>query len=134
MNILLQFRSLSKSLSSFEKILSPVAILFAVVIAPAGAAAQTISPRSCDLYASGTPCVAAFSTTRALYRAYTGPLYQVTRQSDKTHTDIGLLRDGYANAVTQDKFCANTSCTITKLYDQSPNHNDLTPAPPGGAA
>ncbi|KAG5992685.1 Alpha-L-arabinofuranosidase, partial [Claviceps lovelessii] len=32
----------------------------------------------CDIYAGGgTPCVAAHSTTRALYKAYTGPLYQV---------------------------------------------------------
>jgi hypothetical protein len=82
----MQLRSLSKSLSSFGKILSPVAILFAVAITPVGAASsQTVSPRSCDLYASATPCVAAFSTTRALYRAYTGPLYQVTRQSDKAY-------------------------------------------------
>ena len=42
---------------------------------------------SCDIYASaGAPCVAAHSTTRALYAAYNGPLYQVLRQSDgKTH-------------------------------------------------
>jgi hypothetical protein len=73
-------------MSSFGKLLSPVAILFAVAITPVGAASsQTVSPRSCDLYASATPCVAAFSTTRALYRAYTGPLYQVTRQSDKAY-------------------------------------------------
>ena len=124
-----------KSHSLFGKILSPTIILFAVAITPVGvASAQTITPRPCDLYASTTPCVAAFSTTRALYSAYTGPLYQVTRQTDKAHTNIGLLPDGYANAAAQDTFCANTSCTITKLYDQSPNHNDLTPAPPGGAA
>jgi hypothetical protein len=123
-----------KSLSRFGKILSPVFVLFAVAIAPVAASAQKLNPRPCDLYASATPCVAAFSTTRALYSAYTGPLYQVTRQSDKTSTDIGLLRDGYANVATQDAFCAKTSCTITKLYDQSPNHNDLTPAPPGGAS
>ncbi len=124
-----------KSLSLFANILSPIVVLFAVAITPAGAAAaQKVKPRPCDLYASATPCVAAISTTRALYRAYTGPLYQVTRQSDKTHTDIGLLPHGYANAAAQDTFCANTSCTITKLYDQSPNHNDLTPAPPGGAS
>ena len=124
-----------KSHSSFGKILSRTIIFFAVAISPVDvASAQTITPRPCDLYASTTPCVAAFSTTRALYSAYTGPLYQVTRQSDKDHTNIGLLPDGYANAAAQDTFCANTSCTITKLYDQSPNHNDLTPAPPGGAA
>ena len=118
-----------------EKSCRPQLVLFAIAITPTGvASAQTVTPRPCDLYASATPCVAAFSTTRALYRAYTGPLYQVTRQSDKTYTDIGLLPDGYAKAAAQDTFCANTSCTITKLYDQSPNHNDLTPAPPGGAA
>lgn len=131
----MQLKSLSRSLSWLGIIPSPLAILFAFTIIPAGAASsQTVSPRPCDLYASATPCVAAFSTTRALYRSYTGPLYQVTRQSDKAHTDIGLLRNGYADAKTQDNFCANTSCTITKLYDQSPNHNDLTPAPPGGAS
>ena len=96
--------------------------------------AQAVTARPCDLYAPATPCVAAISTTRALYKGYTGPLYQVTRASDGTESDIGLLRDGYANAETQDTFCANTSCTITKLYDQSPMHNDLTLAPPGGAA
>ena len=124
-----------KTRSWFGKILSRTAVLFAIAIIPIGvASAQTVTPRPCDLYASATPCVAAFSTTRALYSTYTGPLYQVTRQSDKTYTDIGLLPDGYAKVAAQDTFCANTSCTITKVYDQSPNHNDLAPAPPGGAA
>jgi len=124
-----------KSHSLFGKILSPAIIFLAVALSPVDvASAQTITPRPCDLYASTTPCVAAFSTTRALYSAYTGPLYQVTRQSDKARTNIGLLADGYANAAAQDTFCAGTSCALTKLYDQSPNHNDLTPAPPGGAA
>ena len=124
-----------KSLSSLGKNLSPAVVLFAFAITPVGvASAQAVTPRPCDLFASTTPCVAAFSTTRALYSAYTGPLYQVTRQSDKAHTNIGLLPDGYANAAAQDSFCANTSCTISKLYDQSSHHNDLTPAPPGGAA
>jgi non-reducing end alpha-L-arabinofuranosidase len=124
-----------KSSSLLGNILSLAVLLFAVAMNLVGvASAQTVAPRRCDLIAPATPCVAAISTTRALYRAYTGPLYQVTRQSDKRHINIGLLRDGYANAAAQDTFCANTSCTITRLYDQSPNHNDLTPAPPGGAA
>ena len=124
-----------KSTSSFGNILLFVTLLFVFAMASVGTvSAQKTTPRPCDLLASATPCVAAISTTRALYRAYTGPLYQVTRQSDKTHTNIGLIRDGYANAAAQDAFCANTTCTITRLYDQSPNHNDLTPAPPGGAA
>jgi hypothetical protein len=124
-----------KSTSLFGNILSLTAVLFAFAVHPAGvAAAQAATPRPCDLIASATPCVAAISTTRSLYRKYIGPLYQVTRQSDNAHTDIGLLPDGYANAAAQDTFCASSTCTITRLYDQSPNHNDLTPAPPGGAA
>jgi hypothetical protein len=120
---------------SIVKVVSLAVILSAVLIVQTGvASAQTITPRPCDLYASTTPCVAAFSTTRALYKAYTGPLYAVTRQSDKTSINIGLLPDGYAKAAVQDAFCAKTSCTITKIYDQSSNRNDLTPAPPGGAA
>ena len=88
----------------------------------------------CDIYAAGgTPCVAAHSTTRALYASYTGPLYQVRRLSDNAVKDIRALeRGGYADAAAQDRFCANTTCLITKLYDQSPMHNDLTQAPRGG--
>jgi non-reducing end alpha-L-arabinofuranosidase len=124
-----------RSLSLFKKILWPAVILFAVATTRADAAsAQTVSPRPCDIYASATPCVAAFSTTRALYRAYRGPLYQVTRKSDNASVDVNVLPDGYANAARQNTFCTGTACTITKIYDQSPNHNDLTPAPPGGAS
>jgi hypothetical protein len=99
--------------------------------APAQAAAGS---RPCDIYAAGgTPCVAAYSTTRALYRAYDGPLYQVTRASDGATARIGPLRPGgYAAAAGQGSFCAGTVCTITRLYDQSPRHNDLGVGPVGG--
>lgn len=52
----------------------------------------------CDIYASGgTPCVAAHSTTRPLYGAYSGPLYQVRRSSDNTTRDVRPLSvGGYA--------------------------------------
>jgi hypothetical protein len=87
----------------------------------------------CDIYAGGgTPCIGAHSTTRALFGSYNGPLYQVQRASDKAYTNIGLLSaGGVANAAAQDSFCANTSCTITKIYDQSSNHNDM-PISSGG--
>ena len=100
---------------------------------PAAAPAATTS-HSCDLYASGgTPCVAAFSTTRALYGAYSGSLYQVRRSSDGSTLNIGTLSaGGYADAAAQDSFCAGTSCTITIIYDQSGRGNNLTPAPGGG--
>jgi hypothetical protein len=107
---------------------------FAILASSGLASAQKIETWPCDLFAASAPCGAAFSTIRSLYGSYNGPLYQVTRKTDNTHVDVGILRDGFANAVIQDTFCANTVCAITKIYDQSPNHNDLTPAPPGSAA
>jgi hypothetical protein len=93
----------------------------------------------CDIYAAaGDPCVAAHSTTRALYGSYNGPLYRIVRQSDGKALDIGVVPPsasdpgGYADAAAQDAFCANTTCWIAKIYDQSPKHNDLTQAPRGG--
>jgi hypothetical protein len=90
----------------------------------------------CDIYSSGgTPCVAAHSTTRALYNAYTGSLYRVRRGSDGGTLDIKpLSAGGVANAAAQDSFCAGTTCTIATIYDQSGRGNHLTKAPPGGAA
>jgi hypothetical protein len=87
----------------------------------------------CDIYASGgTPCVAAHGTTRALYNAYNGPLYQVKRGSDGKTTDIfPLSAGGVANAATQDSFCAKTTCLISVIYDQSGSANHLYQAPKG---
>ncbi|UWE13865.1 arabinofuranosidase catalytic domain-containing protein [Actinacidiphila bryophytorum] len=81
----------------------------------------------CDIYNSGgTPCVAAHSTVRALYGSYSGSLYQVRRSSDSATRNIGVLAaGGYADAAAQDSFCANTSCVITVVYDQSGRGNDL---------
>ena len=107
--------------------------------------AESAPPRPqgpCDIYAAaGTPCVAAHSTTRALYASYNGPLYQVLRQSDGKTLDVGVVQPadspvpnagGYAKAAAQDAFCADTYCWITTIYDQSPKHNNLTQAPRGG--
>jgi hypothetical protein len=97
-------------------------------------ASQAAGSLPCDIYQSGgTPCVAAHSTTRALYSSYNGPLYQVRRSSDNTTRNIGLLSaGGYADAAAQDSFCSGTSCVITVIYDQSGRGNNLTQAPPGG--
>ncbi|MEU8179076.1 arabinofuranosidase catalytic domain-containing protein [Microbispora hainanensis] len=83
--------------------------------------------RPCDIYASGgTPCVAAHSTTRALFRSYSGNLYQVRRSSDNATRNIGVLTTGgTADAAAQDSFCAGTTCVITVVYDQSGRGNDL---------
>ena len=109
----------------------------------AGSSATPARPEGpCDIYAAaGDPCVAAHSTTRALYAGYNGPLYQILRQSDGKTQNIGVVQPsaspvsdpgGYADADAQDRFCANTYCWITTIYDQSPKHNDLTQAPRGG--
>jgi non-reducing end alpha-L-arabinofuranosidase len=93
----------------------------------------------CDIYAAaGNPCVAAHSSTRALYASYNGPLYQIMRQSDGKTLDIGVVQPregdggGYADASAQDAFCANTYCWITTIYDQSGKRNHLVQAPRGG--
>ena len=90
------------------------------------------SQRPCDIYArAGTPCVAAFSSTRALFGDYAGPLYEVERASDGATLNIGVLRrGGYANAAAQDAFCARTSCVVEKIYDQTGEHNNLVPQAP----
>ena len=86
----------------------------------------------CDIYQSGnTPCVAAHSTVRALYGFYNGKLYQVQRVADNATKDIyPLALGGYADSSAQDTFCAQTNCTISIIYDQSPEHNDLSVSPP----
>lgn len=116
----------------------PVATM--IVAAQTGAGRKARPQGPCDVYAAGgSPCVAAHSSTRALYASYNGPLYQVLRQSDGKKLDIGVVQPsatdggGYADAAAQDNFCANTYCWITTLYDQSGHHNDITQAPRGPA-
>src|SRR5262245_890416 len=119
-------------MSGLGRAVAAAAVVVGALLAqPLQASAQS-GARPCDIYAAaGTPCVAAHSTTRALYSGYTGPLYQVARQSDGAVKDIGVVAGGYADAAAQDAFCANTVCWISTLYDQSANHNDLTQAPRG---
>jgi hypothetical protein len=113
------------------------AVAFAAGLTVAAAApSQAATQGPCDIYAAGgTPCVAAHSTTRALYASYNGNLYQVRRSSDNATLNIGVTSaGGYANAAAQDSFCAGTTCVITEIYDQSGRGNNLTDAPAGGAA
>jgi hypothetical protein len=69
----------------------------------------------CDIYSCGnTPCVAAHSSTRALYDSYSGPLYQFLRASDGTTADIPPLSAGsVADAAAQDSFCHGAGCSIS---------------------
>ncbi len=99
----------------------------------AGGGSTGTQKRVCDIFAAGsTPCVAAHSTVRALYAAYDGNLYQVTRASDKTTKDIGVSSAGsVADAAVQDTFCSGTTCSISIIYDQSGKNNHLRQGPPG---
>jgi len=104
-----------------------------------GAGSMTRGPGPCDIYATAsTPCGAAYSTVRALSSKYMGFLYQVRNMSSSTNTgtggttkDIGMTADGYADSAAQDTFCAGSTCTISKIYDQSGNANDLSRGPAG---
>ncbi|MGC4050140.1 MAG: arabinofuranosidase catalytic domain-containing protein [Paludibaculum sp.] len=129
--------------SRFAPLLTLALPICAALTMSTGSAAAPARPQGpCDIYAAaGTPCVAAHSSTRALYAAYQGPLYQVLRQSDGRTLDIGVVppsaqpvpdAGGYANSAAQDAFCANTYCWISILYDQSPKRNHLIQAPRGG--
>lgn len=134
-----------KNKSSFIVILAlalvlPVTMMMVILMVGTGCNVTSVRPEGpCDIYAAaGSPCVAAHSSTRALYASYNGPLYQVMRQSDGKTLDIGVVRPskgdpgGYADAAAQDEFCADTYCWITILYDQSGKGNHLTQAPRGG--
>jgi len=118
-----------------RRLLLAVAAVCAVLAGLLGAAvpAQAATQGPCDNFSSGgTPCVAAYSMVRAMYGSYDGPLYQIERASDDTYLNIGLLSTGgYVDSAPQVSFCANTVCTVTELYDQSPEGNNL-PVSVGG--
>ncbi|MEE4544476.1 arabinofuranosidase catalytic domain-containing protein [Streptomyces sp. V4-01] len=116
-----------------------IAFLLAVAIAvpvlgTAATHAAAASSGPCDIYASGgTPCEAAYSTTRAMFSSYNGPLYQIRRASDSATLNIGLASaGGLVASAPQVSFCAGTACTLTQLYDQTPNANNL-PISPGSS-
>ncbi|HMD95522.1 MAG TPA: arabinofuranosidase catalytic domain-containing protein, partial [Trebonia sp.] len=134
MTVRLRFRHTKKALLTLAA--AGTLALGGLLAGGAGTPSRAATQGPCDIYAAaGTPCVAAHSTTRALYAAYNGPLYQVRRSSDNSTTNISpLSAGGVANAATQDNFCSGTTCVITEIYDQSGNGNNLTDAPGGGAS
>ena len=69
---------------------------------------------------------AAHSTTRALYSAYAGGLYNVTRASDGATLSVPVLAPGgYADKKAHDAFCPKLDCVISYVLDQSANGNHL---------
>jgi hypothetical protein len=70
--------------------------------------------------------VAAHSTTRALFGAYAGPLYNVTRASDGKSANVGVLSPGgWADIKQHEAFCPKLDCVISNVFDQSGNGNHL---------
>jgi hypothetical protein len=131
------FRSrLSRTLKTVLLLGAAAALGTGALVATGSAPARAAVTGPCDIYGNaGTPCVAAHSTTRALFGSYNGALYQVRRSSDGATTNISTLSaGGVANAAAQDSFCAGTTCVITEIFDQSGHGNNLTQAPGGGAA
>ena len=117
---------------------APATIVAGIALSGSSATVPSRPEGPCDVYAAGgAPCVAAHSSTRALYAAYDGPLYQVMRESDGKTLDIGVVPPspgdpgGYADAAAQDEFCKNTTCWVTCIYDQSEMKNHLYQAPRG---
>src|ERR1700730_13663706 len=102
----------------------------------AGTPSRAATQEPCDIYAAAGPsCVPAHSTTRALYAAYSGNLYQVRRSSDNTTLNIGTVSaGGVANAAAQDSFCSGTTCVTRETHARSATGNTLAAAPRGGAA
>jgi hypothetical protein len=107
-----------------------------------GGTSGTRGTGPCDIYkAANNPCVAAYSMVRALSSTYSGPLFQVRSPSSTTNqgtggttTDIGMLGDGYADTAAVDKACGSSTCTVSILYDQSGNGNDIKRAPKGNTS
>ena len=115
-------------------LLLAVSLVVPVIVMTTAQTAAAATQKPCDIYVSGgTPCEAAYSTTRAMFASYGGPLYQVQRASDNSTLNIGpQSTGGVVNAASQVSFCSGTTCTITQLYDQTPNGNNL-PISPGSS-
>jgi hypothetical protein len=95
--------------------------------AGAGGGTQLGTPPGDIAMSAGTPMVAAHSVTRAMYAAYDGKLFQARRPTDGKTQDINTASaGGLVDLNALNTFCANTTCTVTKLYDQSGNGNDMT--------
>jgi hypothetical protein len=78
----------------------------------------------CDVAASaGTPCVVAYSLERPLFSAYGGYLFEVQRASDHATRNIGIA-GGHADTDTLSSFCAGTTCSFIRVYDQTSYHMD----------
>jgi hypothetical protein len=132
------YRSLAMVLPMVVIAVLAAAVPASAVPASSARAVATATPDSlpCDIYYNaGTPCVAAYSMVRALSSNYDQWLYQITRivNGQPQVMNIGpSTPGGYVDASAQASFCADTTCTVTEIYDQSGNDNNLTIEGGGG--
>jgi hypothetical protein len=119
--------TLTRRLRTAAALLFTAAAIALPGLTGAGSATAATATLPCDIYASGgTPCQAAYSSTRALFGSYDGPLYQVQRASDGSYLNVGLdSAGGIVDISPETSFCSGTSCTITELYDQTSNGNNM---------
>ena len=62
--------------------------------------------------------------TRALFSAYTGPLYQLTK-GQATKDIFVASAGGIADTDAHASFCSGAACAVTAIYDQSEWQNHL---------
>jgi Alpha-L-arabinofuranosidase B, catalytic len=70
---------------------------------------------------------AAWSVNDRLNPSYTGPLLRV-RRSDGNEQDIGYTTSNVVDQTTIVSFCGTSAGTVSKIYDQSGNGNDIAQA------
>jgi hypothetical protein len=110
-----------------HRLLGALAALF-FCAAAAPASAQGL----CDIAAAaGHPCAVGYGVSRPVFQSWGGALFQVRRASDNATRDIGVS-GGIADVASLNSFCAGTTCTIVRIYDESGNGQDLIYANPAG--
>jgi hypothetical protein len=115
--------------------------LFGFAVAFSAAHASSVTPQigggfamdggvAASFYYVGPADIAAASSCYSL-RACShasairgGKAINITRASDSTSRDINVLARGNLDVATATTFCASTTCTIAKWYDQTGNGND----------
>jgi hypothetical protein len=78
----------------------------------------------CDILgAAGNPCVAAHSTVRALYAAYSGALYKVSRKDGRSiNVNVKEGGGGFANITDQDQVRCCGAASSSSSCSHAVNH------------
>jgi Alpha-L-arabinofuranosidase B, catalytic/Domain of unknown function (DUF4185) len=110
---------------TYQMYASPVEILTAASPDPSSVSG---TPFSGVLDATGVPRPAAAYSLRRLTGSYRGSPVRVVRWTDGSSADISFTSAGNLDVAALMSFCAGTTCTASKWYDQSGNRSDATQA------